>query len=410
MSASGGGNGGGGDLETFLVSQARMPGYTGFRPGVRAVNAKTPALAQASAAAATATATALRDGGWGGAAARSAEAAPPSSPSLNNNNLFPVLQAFPGPQPSARKDESAAIGVAPGGLDHGDAACRGAACRSARSTASEAFAAPSAAFARVRSPMRNKELERLSLAAAPTAASSAALLSRYASAQSRVGPAALRATLARMRERLLAKVTNSGDNAFRVRRLFRAYDAAGTGRVALEDFRSMGEAFGLQLGDDVLLSLFAAWDPLGTGSLPYEPLVATMLGDADAFALYAPERAAADNAQASADARLAAGVARELAASARGGAAAVRHVLGAMSAGGGGKGAGGCAPSSSLLPWAAFGAGMASVGLALSPQQQAFVCDARNGFVTGGGGGGGGGGGEGVMVDWQHFCDALDKA
>ena len=37
-------------LEAYLTSRAKMPGYTGFRPGMREVIAKTPAMSQAVAA------------------------------------------------------------------------------------------------------------------------------------------------------------------------------------------------------------------------------------------------------------------------------------------------------------------------------------------------------------------------
>jgi hypothetical protein len=409
-----------GGLEAFLASQAnKMPGYTGFRPGVREVVAKTPAMAQAAAASTTA-----------------AAATTPAATAT----LFPALQPA-GPQPSARSGQrgparGAAPCVAPDddggdGSAVGDGAAAAAAnaatttTTTTTTTTADDYAPPSAAGARVRSPMRNKELE----AAGP----GAALRARYASAHARVGgAAAVAAMMSRMRDRLLAKLTGAGDNAFRLRRLFRAYDKGGarggglgsgvgvggntstgaaaaaappTGLVSLEDFRQMAESFGLQLGDDALLALFHEWDPSGTGSLPYEPLVAALLADGDAFALYAPRRAAAEAAQGAADARGAAEAARAIAGTARGGAAAVRRVLAAMAE----EGAPPPAPARALLPWPAFVAGLASVGVALSPQQQAYVRDARQSFVTPRGAKGGGGGTlDGVVVDWRRFCNALD--
>lgn len=170
----------------------------------------------------------------------------------------------------------------------------------------------------------------------------------------------------------------------------------------------MAESFGLQLGDDALLALFYRWDPQGSGSLSYEPLVAALLADGDAFALYAPGKAAAEVAQGAADKRAAAECARAIVAAARGGAKAVRRVLEAMAED---EKAQAQQPSLqqrqpplTLLHWSAFSAGLASVGVALSPQQQAYVRDARQGFVLATGTGLFG------TVDWRRFCDAMDEA
>lgn len=424
-----------GDLESFLVTKAKMPGYTGFSPGVRAVIAKPPAMAQAVAAAATAATP------RGGSTAGGATTATPfllsststtntTTPRPNNNStttaLFPVLQP-PGPQPLARPGARVpARGVAPGVGEDNAGASNNTNNNAPTTTAADAFAPPSAEYAHVRSPMRNKDwLEgadgdaegatigsTAAIATDAATAGSATLRSRYASAHARIGgDAAVAAMMARMRARLLAKLSGAGDNAFRLRRLFRAYDARpATGRVSLEDFRQMSESFGLQLGDDALLALFYGADPQGTGSLEYEPLVAALLADGDAFALYSPARAAIEGAQGAVDKRAAAEAARAIAAAARGGAAAVRRVLEAMAEDEQAQPLGlrqqrpSRTPALTLLAWPAFAAGLVSVGVALSPQQQAYVRDARQAFVHATGKGLCG------TVDWRRFCDALDEA
>jgi hypothetical protein len=381
-----------GDLETFLVATARLPGYTGFRPGVRGVNAKTPAMAE------LASATPRR-----AAAAPCSTAATTAAPAPHHPHhhhpppLFPCLTA-PGPQRSARPGTQA-----PGAMT--GTATPPTTLASATSQSADAFSAPSPAFARLRSPMRNGEFEQASAAPASSfativaaASAAAAMRARYSSAHARVGgSAAVAAMVGRMRERVLAKLGGTGDNAFRLRALFRRYDVAGTGRVSLEDFRQMGEAFGLQLGDDALLALFSEWDggdDGGTGTMAYEPFMRALLS-ADAFALFSPESGSA--LARLAGRREAAGAARAIAASARGGAAAVRRVLGAMAmAGDGGGGA---------LPWAELCAGLATVGVALSPCQSEYVRGAFGVVV-----GGGGESAAAPAVDWRPFCDALDEA
>jgi len=139
------------------------------------------------------------------------------------------------------------------------------------------FGAPFAAQARLRSPMRNKDLG--------AAGSAADLKSFYKSAYNRVGDARIKAMLVRMRDRFAAKLGNINDNAFRTRKLFKMYDRGATGLIHFEDFRVMGEAYGMQLDDDSLLALYYVMDPDATGYLPYEEVVKQLL-DEDYFAMY----------------------------------------------------------------------------------------------------------------------------
>lgn len=62
-----------------------------------------------------------------------------------------------------------------------------------------------------------------------------------------------------------AKLGNINNNGFRTRRLFKMYDKGNTGLIHFEDFRMMGESFGMQLDDDSLLALYYVMDPNATG-------------------------------------------------------------------------------------------------------------------------------------------------
>jgi EF-hand domain len=86
-------------------------------------------------------------------------------------------------------------------------------------------------------------------------------------------------------ERLAAKLGNANDNAFKMRRLFKMYDAEGSGRIHLEDLRMMMETFGIQLDDDSLLALYHVYDKERCGYLRYEVLMSHLLDD-DYLALY----------------------------------------------------------------------------------------------------------------------------
>jgi hypothetical protein len=70
-------------------------------------------------------------------------------------------------------------------------------------------------------------------------------------------------------------------------------------QIHFEDFRMMGESFGMQLDDDSLLALYHVYDPDGTGCLAYEQLMGKLL-DPDYFALYV---GAVDNTQGRVDAQ-----------------------------------------------------------------------------------------------------------
>ncbi len=71
----------------------------------------------------------------------------------------------------------------------------------------------------------------------------------------------LQKMISTMRERMEAKLGNSNNNAFRMRKLFKMYDKDGSGRVHFEDFRNMAETFGMQLDDDSLMALYFVYDP-----------------------------------------------------------------------------------------------------------------------------------------------------
>jgi Ca2+-binding EF-hand superfamily protein len=86
-------------------------------------------------------------------------------------------------------------------------------------------------------------------------------------------------------ERLAAKLGNANDNAFKMRRLFKMYDADASGCIHLDDLRMMMESFGIQLDDDSLLALYHVYDKECTGYLKYEDLMKVLL-DQDYFALY----------------------------------------------------------------------------------------------------------------------------
>jgi Ca2+-binding EF-hand superfamily protein len=100
-----------------------------------------------------------------------------------------------------------------------------------------------------------------------------------------------------MRERMETKCGNSNDNAFRIRKLFLAWDAKNTGMIHFEDLRQMCESFGMQLDDDSLLALFYVYDPEGTGYMAYMDLVKHLMHP-DTFCYYI---GSVDNSQKAAD-------------------------------------------------------------------------------------------------------------
>lgn len=91
--------------------------------------------------------------------------------------------------------------------------------------------------------------------------------------------------IASIGERLSAKLANANDNAFKMRRLFKMYDATGSGLIHLDDLRMMMETFGIQLDDDSLLALYHVYDKQHTGYLKYHDLMKVLL-DTDYYALY----------------------------------------------------------------------------------------------------------------------------
>ncbi|GIL87642.1 hypothetical protein Vretimale_14675 [Volvox reticuliferus] len=137
------------------------------------------------------------------------------------------------------------------------------------------FKAPFDGQERLRSPNRNEDLVK----------TTASLANIYKSSFNRVGEKRLQKMISTMRERMEAKLGNSNNNAFRMRKLFKMYDKHDTGRVHYEDFRNMAETFGMQLDDDSLMALYFVYDPEGTGYLEYEALVSQLMSPSD-FAFY----------------------------------------------------------------------------------------------------------------------------
>lgn len=137
------------------------------------------------------------------------------------------------------------------------------------------FKAPFRGHERLRSPNRNEDLEK----------TTASLADIYKSSYNRVGNKRLQKMVTTMRERMEAKLGNSNDNAFRMRKLFIAYDKEKNGMVHFEDLRQMCESFGMQLDDDSLLALYYVYDPEGTGYLKYLDLVKHLMHP-DSFCYY----------------------------------------------------------------------------------------------------------------------------
>lgn len=150
------------------------------------------------------------------------------------------------------------------------------------------FRAPFEGQDRLRSPNRNEDLAK----------TTASLVNIYKSAYNRVGDKRLQKMITTMRERMDAKCGNSNDNAFRIRKLFLAWDKKNSGMVHYEDLRQMCESFGMQLDDDSLLALYCVYDPEGTGYLAYMDLVKHLMHP-DTFRYYVGR---VDNSQAAADA------------------------------------------------------------------------------------------------------------
>lgn len=150
------------------------------------------------------------------------------------------------------------------------------------------FAPPLAGHGQIRSPNRNNDLAK----------TTTSLTNIYKSAYNRVGDKRLQKMITTMRERMDAKIGNSNDNAYRIRKLFMAWDQNKSGMVHFEDMRQVCESFGMQLDDDSLLALYHVYDPEGTGYLAYMDLVKHLMHP-DSFSYYVGN---VDNSQAAADA------------------------------------------------------------------------------------------------------------
>ncbi len=150
------------------------------------------------------------------------------------------------------------------------------------------FQAPFPGHDRLRSPNRNEDLAK----------TTQSLTAIYKSSFNRVGDKRLEKMISTMRERMETKCGNSNDNAFRIRKLFLAWDKKSSGLIHYEDLRQMCESFGMQLDDDSLLALFYVYDPEGTGYLAYMDLVKHLMHP-DTFCYYV---GSVDNSQRAADA------------------------------------------------------------------------------------------------------------
>lgn len=151
------------------------------------------------------------------------------------------------------------------------------------------FSPPLPGHGVIRSPNRNNDLAK---------STTSGLLGTYRSAYNRVGAKRLQKMISTMKERMDAKIGNSNDNAFRIRKLFMAWDENKTGLVHYEDMRQVCESFGMQLDDDSLLALYCVNDPTGSGYLSYMDLVKQLMHP-DSFSYYV---GSVDNSQGAADA------------------------------------------------------------------------------------------------------------
>lgn len=251
----------------FSDQEWKIPGYTGYVQGLQETYKKTPIMAQLETREPTADSFIYTR----------TLAEPKSSPvrdpcnypenfrKSEPDNLWPTLQDK-AKQDSAKPPKS--------NIALGDE-------RTSPFTTSYStdFHAPFDAHARLRSPMRNKDI----------AHTETGLREHYRSSFNRVTEKRLQKMISTMSERLSAKLGNSNDNAFKMRRLFKMYDKEGNGLIHFEDFRMATESFGMQLDDDSLLALYYVYDPAGSGYLAYEDIVKQLL-DKDYFAMYLPEK------------------------------------------------------------------------------------------------------------------------
>jgi hypothetical protein len=91
------------------------------------------------------------------------------------------------------------------------------------------FRAPFPGHERLRSPNRNEDLGK----------TTQSLTAIYKSSYNRIGDKRLEKMISTMRERMETKCGNSNDNAFRIRKLFLAWDSKNTGMIHYEDLRQV---------------------------------------------------------------------------------------------------------------------------------------------------------------------------
>ncbi|PNW78166.1 hypothetical protein CHLRE_10g466650v5 [Chlamydomonas reinhardtii] len=247
----------------FTEPEWKIPGYTGYVQGLQETYKKTPVMAQLE----------TKDPSPESFIYTRTQTAPKPSPvrdPCNNpenfkkpqpGNLWPALQetaiqaSFKPPTSNIALGDERIIPF--------------------RTSYGVDFKAPFNGTEQLRSPNRNEDLVK----------TTSSLTNIYKSSFNRVGEKRLQKMISTMRERMEAKLGNSNNNAFRMRKLFKMYDNDGSGRVHFEDFRNMAETFGMQLDDDSLMALYFVYDPEGSGYLEYEALVAQLMSPSD-FAFY----------------------------------------------------------------------------------------------------------------------------
>mmetsp|Transcript_5365 Transcript_5365/g.14918 ORF Transcript_5365/g.14918 Transcript_5365/m.14918 type:complete len:342 (+) Transcript_5365:160-1185(+) len=112
------------------------------------------------------------------------------------------------------------------------------------------------------------------------------LRNMYANSHKRVTKQLLDQIFKSMRERIEAKIdVGTNANAFKLRKLFKMFDAEQNGRIELPDFRIMMESFGIQLSEDQLIVVFSLYDKNFEGEIDYLKLMKDLL-DGDYFQFY----------------------------------------------------------------------------------------------------------------------------
>lgn len=347
--------------QPFSEPEFHIPGYTGYVQGLHETYKKTPVMAQLETKAPPP-----------GSFLHTRTARPPvhtphrdpcNFPELTQkkfhaDNLWPCLQTKAVQDSSKPPSSNIALGD-------------GRVTPFVTSYSSE-FNAPFPGQERLRSPMRNTDL----------AVTRTDLREHYASSYNRVGEKRLAKMISTMRERMSAKMGNSNDNAFKMRKLFKMYDKEDTGMIHYEDFRQFGESFGMQLDDDSLLALYHAYDPQGTGYVAYETIVQQIM-DPDYFCMYSPS--GVDNTQALADVHATYKLASNLRKRIHGSVEDLRAVFDSFDQ-----------EKCGHLPERRFHAGCAALGVVLSCKEREWV-----GRVAAAADGSG-------AVNYGAFCDVLE--